>query len=96
MFRLTLVKDWNMEELAAYAELVKRGRPDFIEVKGVTYCGDNSASNLTIKNSPYHEVCQPQHGLLSCRDCSSPSRWGRDGAKLILEWRTTIGGAPRP
>ena len=32
--------------------------PDFIEVKGVTYCGNNKASPLTIKNTPYHEeVC---------------------------------------
>lgn len=55
VFRLTLVKDWNMEEMSAYTELVKRGQPDFIEVKGVTYCGDSSASDLTIKNSPYHQ-----------------------------------------
>lgn len=55
VFRLTLVKDWNMEELQGYAELIKRGRPDFIEIKGVTYCGNSKASSLTIKNTPYHE-----------------------------------------
>uniref|UniRef100_A0A7S1NCE0 tRNA 4-demethylwyosine synthase (AdoMet-dependent) n=1 Tax=Eutreptiella gymnastica TaxID=73025 RepID=A0A7S1NCE0_9EUGL len=55
VFRLTLVKDRNMEEMAEYCELVKRGQPDFIEVKGVTYCGENTASDLTIKNSPYHQ-----------------------------------------
>jgi len=55
VFRLTLVKGWNMDHVRQYAELVARGTPDFVEVKGVTYCGDNSASDLTIKNSPYHE-----------------------------------------
>ena len=55
VFRLTLVKDWNMEELSGYSDLIKRGRPDFIEIKGVTYCGNNKASSLTIKNTPYHE-----------------------------------------
>ncbi len=33
MYRLTLVKAWNTEEIKNYAELVSRGRPDFIEVK---------------------------------------------------------------
>ncbi|EGW14801.1 tRNA wybutosine-synthesizing protein 1-like [Cricetulus griseus] len=33
VYRLTLVKCWNVEELQAYAELVSLGNPDFIEVK---------------------------------------------------------------
>lgn len=33
MYRLTLVKAWNTDELESYAELVSRGKPDFIEVK---------------------------------------------------------------
>ena len=33
VYRLTLVKEWNTEELDAYAELVGVGKPDFIEVK---------------------------------------------------------------
>lgn len=55
VFRLTLVKAWNTDELEAYAELVSRGKPDFIEVKGVTYCGDSKASSLTMNNVPWHE-----------------------------------------
>ena len=105
MYRLTLVKAWNTDEIRNYAELVARGRPDFIEVKvwsyyfmipvlpeifnsnvknnfgihrdkldmylfshdschncrshyclkGVTYCGDSKASNLTMRNVPWHE-----------------------------------------
>uniref|UniRef100_A0A8C6W2L0 tRNA 4-demethylwyosine synthase (AdoMet-dependent) n=1 Tax=Nannospalax galili TaxID=1026970 RepID=A0A8C6W2L0_NANGA len=55
VYRLTLVKCWNVDELQAYAELVSLGNPDFIEVKGVTYCGESSASNLTMANVPWHE-----------------------------------------
>ena len=39
VYRLTLVKGWNAEEMENYARLVDIGKPDFIEVKGVTYCG---------------------------------------------------------
>ena len=55
VFRLTLVNEWNVSELGAYAELIARGQPDFVEVKGVTYCGESKASPLTIKNCPFHE-----------------------------------------
>ncbi|XP_044311990.1 S-adenosyl-L-methionine-dependent tRNA 4-demethylwyosine synthase TYW1 isoform X1 [Varanus komodoensis] len=59
VYRLTLVKAWNVDELRAYAALVSLGRPDFIEVKGVTYCGESSASSLTMANVPWHEeVCR--------------------------------------
>jgi len=55
VFRLTLVKDWNMEEVKNYADLIKRGNPSFVEVKGVTYCGTSKASTLTMKQVPFHE-----------------------------------------
>ncbi|KAI5611139.1 S-adenosyl-L-methionine-dependent tRNA 4-demethylwyosine synthase isoform X1, partial [Silurus asotus] len=55
VYRLTLVKAWNVDEMKAYAELIALGQPDFIEVKGVTYCGESSASNLTMANVPWHE-----------------------------------------
>jgi tRNA wybutosine-synthesizing protein 1 len=55
VFRLTLIKEWNVEELQNYAELVERGKPSFIEIKGVTYCGTSKASSLTMKNVPFHE-----------------------------------------
>uniref|UniRef100_A0A8C9QP92 S-adenosyl-L-methionine-dependent tRNA 4-demethylwyosine synthase TYW1 n=1 Tax=Scleropages formosus TaxID=113540 RepID=A0A8C9QP92_SCLFO len=55
VYRLTLVKAWNVDELKAYADLISLGQPDFIEVKGVTYCGESSASNLTMANVPWHE-----------------------------------------
>ncbi|EKF39027.1 hypothetical protein MOQ_000752 [Trypanosoma cruzi marinkellei] len=56
VFRLTLVNQYNTENVAAYADLVRLGWPDFIEVKGVTYCGTSAASTLTMKeNVPRHE-----------------------------------------
>ncbi|KAI8374703.1 uncharacterized protein BYT42DRAFT_577340 [Radiomyces spectabilis] len=62
VYRLTLVKDHNTEEIDNYVELIRRGRPSFIEVKGVTYCGYSGASNLTMANVPYHvevvEFCE--------------------------------------
>ena len=33
VYRLTLVKAWNTEELESYAQLVSLGKPDFIEIK---------------------------------------------------------------
>ena len=54
VFRMTLVNGWNTQQLSKYVELVRRGRPDFVEVKGVTYCGDSKASPLTIKHCPFH------------------------------------------
>ncbi|XP_076472908.1 S-adenosyl-L-methionine-dependent tRNA 4-demethylwyosine synthase TYW1-like [Babylonia areolata] len=55
VYRLTLVKAWNTEELDNYAQLVSLGQPDFIEIKGVTYCGESKASSLTMANVPWHE-----------------------------------------
>eukprot|EP00299_Pterocystis_sp_00344_P019292 c9586_g1_i1.p1 GENE.c9586_g1_i1~~c9586_g1_i1.p1 ORF type:complete len:741 (-),score=144.70 c9586_g1_i1:38-2260(-) len=55
VYRLTLVSSWNTSEIAEYAQLVMIGRPDFIEVKGVTFCGSSKGSTLTMKNVPYHE-----------------------------------------
>lgn len=37
MYRLTLVKGFNTEEIQQYAELVKLGTPDFIEIKVYLY-----------------------------------------------------------
>ncbi|XP_041669775.1 S-adenosyl-L-methionine-dependent tRNA 4-demethylwyosine synthase TYW1 [Cheilinus undulatus] len=55
VYRLTLVKAWNVEEMVAYSELIALGQPDFVEVKGVTYCGESSASSLTMANVPWHQ-----------------------------------------
>ncbi len=47
-----------------YVALVKRGSPDFIEIKGVTFCG-GSRSELSMSNVPWHEeVCSRVDRLL--------------------------------
>ncbi|KAK9470677.1 Tyw1p [Dipodascopsis tothii] len=55
VFRLTLVKGFNVDEVEGYADLVARGLPCFIEVKGVTYCGTSKSSPLTMQNVPFYE-----------------------------------------
>jgi tRNA wybutosine-synthesizing protein 1 len=57
VFRLTLVKGFNIDdEVEGYADLVARGLPCFVEVKGVTYCGTSSSSSagLTMQNVPFY------------------------------------------
>ncbi|KAI8991668.1 radical SAM superfamily-domain-containing protein [Mycotypha africana] len=62
VYRMTLVKGQNTAEINEYVELIRRGKPSFIEVKGVTYCGYSGASNLTMANVPFHveviDFCQ--------------------------------------
>lgn len=55
VFRLTLVKGYNTEEIKNYAALIRRGQPDFIEIKGVTFCGGGKRAELSMKNVPWHE-----------------------------------------
>ena len=57
VYRLTLVKQMNMmkSEMESYAKLIEMGMPDFIEIKAVTYCGKSDASDLTMKNVPWHD-----------------------------------------
>lgn len=58
VFRLTLVKGFNVEDEAeGYADLIQRGLPCFVEIKGVTYCGTSSAAGagLTMQNVPFYE-----------------------------------------
>ena len=60
VFRLTLVKGFNIdEEVEGYADLVARGLPCFVEIKGVTYCGTSTSASagLSMQNVPfYHEI----------------------------------------
>lgn len=59
VFRLTLVKGFNMGDLSSYADLVQRGHPSFIEVKGATFAGssDGNGNPLTMQNIPFYEEC---------------------------------------
>lgn len=57
VFRLTLVKGFNIEdEVEGYADLVARGLPCFVEIKGVTYCGTSTSAGagLTMQNVPFY------------------------------------------
>ncbi|OWM80840.1 S-adenosyl-L-methionine-dependent tRNA 4-demethylwyosine synthase [Punica granatum] len=54
VYRLTLVKGWNTEDIDAYYSLFSIGKPDFVEIKGVTYCGSSATSKLTMENVPWH------------------------------------------
>ncbi|KAK9073303.1 hypothetical protein SSX86_007627 [Deinandra increscens subsp. villosa] len=54
VYRLTLVKGWNVEDIDAYSSLFSIGNPDFVEIKGVTYCGTSATSKLTMENVPWH------------------------------------------
>lgn len=51
-----MVKEFNTEEIKQYAELIRRGSPDLIEVKGVTYCGvdKNGVAKISMSNVPFH------------------------------------------
>lgn len=59
VFRLTLVKGFNMADISSYADLVQRGLPSFIEVKGATFAGssDGNGNPLTMQNIPFYEEC---------------------------------------
>ena len=41
VYRVTLLKGYNMECIHEYARLIQRGQPTFVEIKGVTFCGDS-------------------------------------------------------
>lgn len=55
VFRLTLVKDFNIDEHEGYADFAAKALPCFIEVKGVTYCGTSKSNPLTMQNVPFYE-----------------------------------------
>ena len=49
--RLTAIHDLNDEDMKGYGDLIARGNPDFIEVKGYMYVG-HSQSHLGRENMP--------------------------------------------
>ena len=52
--RLTMIKDVNMCNEEEYAILIKKGNPDFVEVKAYMHLG-RSREFLEEKNMPYHK-----------------------------------------
>lgn len=60
VFRLTLVKGFNMTDVTGYADMVERAQPSLIEIKGATFCGSSSGNGnpLTMQNIPFYVECQ--------------------------------------
>lgn len=60
VFRLTLVKGFNMLDVESYADMVERAQPSQIEVKGATFCGSSSGNGnpLTMQNIPFYDECK--------------------------------------
>jgi len=62
--RLTIVKGYNEDDLDGYANLLLRGIPTLVEIKGVTFCGKSDASDLTMESCPWHhEIVQLSDSL---------------------------------
>lgn len=97
MYRLTLVAGWNAEDAAQYAKLIDLGKPDFIEIKGMTYCGTTSgASNLTMQNVPYHEdVKRFGEALCVARAKHNEASSGASAAGAEEGKEELTGGTPR-
>jgi len=51
--RLTMVSGHNMKSPRPYSDLILKGEPDFVEVKGYMYLG-SSRERLTSENAPTH------------------------------------------
>ena len=47
--------EYNFDDIPGYVRLIKRGSPGFVEVKGVTFCGWGSNSQIRMTNVPWHE-----------------------------------------
>lgn len=60
VFRLTLVKGFNMDDIESYADMVEKAQPSQIEVKGATFCGSSNANGnpLTMQNIPFYDECK--------------------------------------
>ena len=67
----------NAADVEGYARLVGIGRPDFIEIKGVTYCGNSDAKDkLSMANVPYHAEVKAFAEALA-EACSGGGRNGK-------------------
>ena len=60
VYRLTLVKSMNVEELESYARLVEIGTPDFIEIKVRNQKEKKSASSY---KNPMRVLCPYRESL---------------------------------
>lgn len=54
VFRITLIKGKNDVKHDKYRDLIRKGEPDFIEIKGVTFCGYKNKDEMTMSNVPFY------------------------------------------
>jgi tRNA wybutosine-synthesizing protein 1 len=81
VYRLTLIAgpEGNMgpDSAAQYAALIARGRPELIEVKGVTWSGVSDGSNLTMASVPWHadvkRFCEELAGAVAAAGGDPPA-----------------------
>ncbi len=97
--RLTCIKDINMNDEQAYAEMITKGDPDFLEVKAYMWVGE-SRERLEMKHMPLHgevvEFCKKLITYLPTYEIVSehiPSRVVMFAKKTFLKngtWHTWI------
>ena len=98
VIRITLVKGWNMGHEEAYARLIERADPDFVEPKAFMWVGFSRRRGLGFENMPTHEEVSAFSERLSAElsynilDESVPSR-----VVLLSKYdRKWPIGSPRP
>ena len=98
VIRITLVKGWNMGHEEAYAKLIEKAEPDFVEPKAFMWIGFSRRRGLTYENMPKHEEVRAFAERLSAElgynilDESPPSR-----VVLLSKYdRKWPVGSPRP
>ena len=88
VYRLTLVKSWNMEEVENYVSLIEVGGPDLIEIKAVTYCGTSDASTLTMEHVPWH------HEVVAFAKAIAAHPAARDRYGVACEHKHSVSSSP--
>ena len=97
--RLTLIKGINMGMFEQYAQMIMKGSPDFIEVKGYMHVGE-SRERLQRENMPFHEeiaeFCTelekhlPEYEIVSEHIASRVLMFAKKKFKIDGIWHTWI------
>lgn len=97
--RLTIIKGINDVEPENYAELIKTGNPDFLEIKGYMFVGE-SRERLQKENMPWHEEIVefskelikylPEYEIVSEHIPSRVVLLAKKKFKINDEWKTWI------
>ncbi len=97
--RLTLIKGINMGALEKYAEMIRKGSPDFLEIKAYMFVGA-SRERLQMSNMPLHnDVVEftkelmkhlPEYGIVSEHVPSRVVCCAKNKFKVNGKWHTWI------